>query len=159
MTVLQTCSIVGIAIGSVFGGDFVKNGRRSTIIQFNIVGIIATLMTLQLASFDLMCLGRVLYGISCGVLACTTPKILDETIPSKLIDQGFGTSTSIIMNVGFLVVNMVAKMGPTDNLATSNFWMVIFGLQIPVQLVVLFLHGFVFTEDTLEFLVKKGDKK
>ena len=32
MTVLQTCSIVGIAIGSVFGGEFVKNGRRRTII-------------------------------------------------------------------------------------------------------------------------------
>ena len=86
MTVLQTCSIVGIAIGSVFGGDFVKNGRRATIIQFNIVGMLATLLTLQLANFDLMCLGRVIYGISCGVLACTTPKILDETIPSKLID-------------------------------------------------------------------------
>jgi len=92
----------------------------------------ATLLTLQIQNFDLMCLGRVIYGISCGVLACTTPKILDETVPSKLIDQGFGTSTSIIMNVGFLVVNMVAKMGPATNLADSNFWMIIFGLQIPV---------------------------
>lgn len=63
------------------------------------------------------------------------------------------------MNVGFLVVNMVAKMGPTDNLINSNFWMVIFGLQIPVQIIVILLHSFVFTEDTVEFLVKKGDRK
>jgi len=36
--------------------------------------------------------------------------------------------------------------------------MVIFGLQIPCQIVVLLLHSFVYTEDTLEFCVKKGDK-
>ena len=62
------------------------------------------------------------------------------------------------MNVGFLVVNMVAKCGPTTHLEDSNFWMVIFALQIPCQIVVLLLHTFVYTEDTLEFCVKKGDK-
>ena len=84
-------------------------------------------MTLQYKNFDLMCVGRGIYGIACGVLACTTPKILDETIPPQMIDQGFGTSTAIIMNVGFLLVNMIAKQGPTDGLAESNFWMIIFG--------------------------------
>ena len=31
-TILTTSTIVGISLGCVFAGDFIKNGRRSTLI-------------------------------------------------------------------------------------------------------------------------------
>ena len=31
-TILSTSSVVGLALGSIFGGDFIKHGRRSSLI-------------------------------------------------------------------------------------------------------------------------------
>lgn len=84
-TVLQSSCIVGIALGSIYGGDFVKNGRRSTIIQFNVIGLIGSALSLVL-NFYVICFARFLLGVVCGVLLCATPKALDEVLPSKLVD-------------------------------------------------------------------------
>lgn len=55
-----------------------------------------------------MCFGRFVFGFSCGVLICTTPKAIDETVPSDLIDKGFGTSTNIIINLSFMMVAVLS---------------------------------------------------
>jgi MFS family permease len=126
---MSTCAVAGVAIGSVFGGDFVKNGRRSTIIYFNAVGLIGTLISF-LPNFIVMCIGRTIVGFSSGVLICATPKAIDETIPSKLIDKGFGTSTNIVINLAFLAAMLLALGMPDDavSLMNSNYWMVLFGI-------------------------------
>lgn len=108
---LSTSALVGIAIGNIFGGDFVKNGRRKTIIQFNILGAIATCFTLVL-DFYSMCFGRMVFGFASGILSCATPKMLDETVPANLMDKGFGTSTNILINLAFFVVLIMAMGMP-----------------------------------------------
>lgn len=130
---MSTCAVAGIALGSVFGGDFVKNGRRSTIINFNAIGFVGTLFSF-LPNFIIMCVGRVIVGFSCGVLICATPKAIDETIPAKLIDKGFGTSTNIVINLAFMAVMLLSMGMPEDEASLSNnfFWMVIFGVQLPL---------------------------
>jgi MFS family permease len=95
-TIMATSSIIGICIGSLIGGDIIKNGRRFTILRFNIIGLIASLSMFTL-NFYVMCFGRVIFGLSSGVLLCATPKMIDETVPAKLLDKGFGASTAIIM--------------------------------------------------------------
>ena len=97
-TVLNTSGIVGISLGSLYGGDFTAKGRRTTIIYFNILALIGTALSLIL-NFKVMCFGRFLFGFAAGVLLCATPKIIDETIPVALIDKGFGASTNILMCV------------------------------------------------------------
>ena len=94
---MATAAVAGVAIGSIFGGDFVKSGRRLTILQFNVIGIIGSIFGL-LPQFYMMCFGRFIFGFSCGVLICTTPKAIDESVPLKLVDKGFGTSTNKIIN-------------------------------------------------------------
>lgn len=111
VTILSTSALVGIALGNIFGGDFVKNGRRKTIIIFNILGAIATCFTLIL-DFNSMCFGRMLFGFASGILSCATPKVLDETIPANLMDKGFGTSTNIIINFAFFAVLIMAMGMP-----------------------------------------------
>lgn len=129
VTLMSTCAVAGIALGSVFGGDFVKNGRRSTIINFNSTGFIGTLISF-LPNFIVMCIGRLIVGFSCGVLICATPKAIDETIPSQLIDKGFGTSTNIVINLSFMAVMLLAMGMPEDDASLENnlYWMVIFGI-------------------------------
>ena len=109
-TILSTAAVFGIAIGSIFGGDFIKYGRRSTLIKFNLIGLFASITAL-FRHFYWMCFGRFLFGVSSGVLMCTTPKILEETIPANVMDKGFGTSTNILINVAnFLCLIMAVGM-------------------------------------------------
>jgi MFS family permease len=126
---LSTSALVGIALGNIFGGDFVKNGRRKTIIIFNILGAIATCFTLVL-DFNSMCFGRCLFGFASGILSCATPKVLDETIPANLMDKGFGTSTNIIINFAFFAVLIMAMGMPETQaeLIETKYWMLIYGL-------------------------------
>jgi len=82
----------------------------------------------------MMCFGRFVFGFSCGVLICTTPKAIDETVPSYMVDKGFGTSTNIIINLSFMLVAVLSLGMPESEKSLSEdwFWMVIFGCQIPL---------------------------
>jgi MFS family permease len=155
---MSSC-IVGVAIGSVFGGDFVKHGRRSTIINFNIIGLVGSAMSIVM-NFYVICAGRILLGFTCGVLLCATPKSLDEVIPNKLIDKGFGTSTNIMINVSFLICMILANFMPDEKpaLMQNKFWMVLSTVQVPFQILAIILHSYIFTEETIEFNVKIGNK-
>jgi len=61
-----------------------------------------------------MCIGRFLLGTAAGTLLCATPKYLDEVIPPRLIDKGFGTSTNIMINMAVLLVMVLAIGMPDD---------------------------------------------
>lgn len=80
-----------------------------------------------------MCLGRAIFGFAGGVLSRTTTKLLEETVPSHLMDKGFGTSTNILINLAFFVVLIMAMGMPekADQLAQTKYWMLIYGLQLP----------------------------
>merc|ERR1711990_213552 len=141
-----------------FGGDFVKQGRRSTIINFNILGLIGSAMSIVM-NFYVICAGRVLLGFTCGVLLCATPKSLDEVIPNKLTGV-FGTSTNIMINISFLILMILANYMPDEKslLMTNKFWMILSTAQVPFQLLALFMHLTIFTEETVTFNVKIGNK-
>jgi len=126
-TILQSSCIVGIAMGSIYGGDFVKKGRRSTLINFNIVGLFGSALTI-VAEFYTICMARFILGFCCGVMLCATPKCLDEVLPPELIDGGFGTSTNIIINLSYLQVMIMANYMPEDkaSLQTTSYWKVLF---------------------------------
>jgi len=78
---LSTSSIVGVSLGSLYGGDFTQHGRRTTLIYFNVVSLVGTILSLFL-NFKVICVGRLVFGIGAGVLLCATPKVMDEMIPN-----------------------------------------------------------------------------
>lgn len=127
---MSTASIFGISAGSLFGGDYVQSlGPKKTIIIFNVFGLIGSIMSLQL-SFKLMCLGRFFFGLTSGVLLCATSRVLEDTIPVRLIDKGFGTSTNILMQL-FTFMLLLTAIGMPDNrdqLETTRWWRCIYGL-------------------------------
>jgi len=115
----------------------------------------------MLVNFYMICFGRFILGFCCGVLLCATPKALDETVPGKLIDKGFGTSTNIMINLAFLALMIAANFMPEDKLLLSEtaVWQYLFAIQVPFQVAALLLHLLVYPEETVDFNVKKGDKQ
>ena len=55
---------------------------------------------------------RLGYGLAAGFIIAASPKILDETIPSHLIDKGFGMSTNLIINAGVMLSTVLAIGNP-----------------------------------------------
>ena len=126
-TILQTAAILGLAIGSVLGGKMIGGGRRSVIMKFNIVAIFTSL-TSVLSNFWIITLSRLVFGFSAGVLVSATPKVIDETIPTHLLDKGFGISTNLFINV-IILGQMLIGMGQSNEpakLSKSNYWMIFF---------------------------------
>lgn len=160
ITVLSTASIIGISAGSLFGGDCTLHGPRRTLIQFNALGLVGSILSLSL-NFKVMCLGRFFFGLAGGVLLCATSKILEETIPVRLLDKGFGTSTNIIMQLFTFALLLMAIGMPEKQaeLQKTNWWRAIYGIQIPFQILVLILHSFVYTEEPMEFSIAQGNKE
>ena len=131
-SVLATSSIIGITLGSLAGGQFIAFGRRWTILNFNALGLLASL-TMFTYNFKVMCAGRLVFGFTSGVLLCATPQMIDETIPSSLVDKGFGASTAIGMcTFQFTLLLMAIGMPDSEEgLSTTRYWLVIMGLHIP----------------------------
>jgi len=84
-----------------------------TVIIFNIVIIIASALSL-FKNYPLICVGRFIHGFSSGVLVSAVPKIIDETVPSHVVDKWFGTSTNLMINTG-VMINMLLGIGTPTN--------------------------------------------
>lgn len=80
-----------------------------------------------------MVIARFVLGLSIGVLLCATSKLMDETIPAKLIDKGFGTATNILINIAAFGMLLIAVGMPSEpgKLNGTKYWLFLYGSQIP----------------------------
>ena len=82
--------------------------------------------------------GRVLYGVSCGMLAVAIPRYMDEILPSHL-SGFFGGLYTFSFAVATIIGYILALGLPADKidgqpnpaLKSDQFWRIIFGLPIP----------------------------
>lgn len=102
-----------MALGSLVGGKIILNGKRRVLIVCNIVSIVASLLTL-FHNWPLMLVGRAFFGFASGVIVVTAPKYLDETIPSHLMDYGFGASTNTIICLAMMISMLLGIGYPTS---------------------------------------------
>ena len=100
-TTLKSCAIIGLGIGSLLGGTMLGNGKRSKIIQYNILGLVATGASMYL-QFTSMCVWRFVHGFATGILVNACPKMIEETVPADVMDYGFG-STNLCINVAIMI--------------------------------------------------------
>jgi MFS family permease len=84
-------------IGSVIGAKLMSYGRRRAILIANVIGMVGSILSIVL-NFEVILLGRFMFGICAGINVVTCPTLIEETIPTRLMDKGFGTSTAIGIN-------------------------------------------------------------
>ena len=156
---MSTASVVGISIGAIIGGQIISHGRRRSVLVYNLVSIVGSLLSL-VANLPVMCIGRLIFGFATGVLVTACPKIIEETVPAHYMDYWYGTSTNLGINV-LVMVNLLAGLllpSPSDieSLKTTEIWRVIYFFPIPLSCLAIMLTLFVHKYDSLHFLVEQG---
>ena len=112
--------------------------------------------------FTVQCFARLLFGIGAGVTLAVAPRMLEETIPGKLMGY-FGASTNLSINTGITFASFVAySLPPLDDveaLSTTGNWRLVLALPLPfiaASLLMLFTRH---NSESLVQLVKLGDKE
>ena len=158
-SLLGSSGILGTTIGAISGGKILKIGRKNTFILASVLGFVGTSMSL-VESLTWILTGRLIYGVGCGVLSIVGPRFIEETVPDRLVSLYSPLFMCSVAFGGMIALLMGAGL-PDDNnpeaLKSSNFWKLIIGLPLILQITsVLSMHFYV-KYDSIRYLVFKGD--
>lgn len=132
IVLLDAAGILGMAIGSLICGSFIKHGRRKTFIMFNIIGM-ATIIPQLFNNIVTIFIGRFFFGICTGILASTGAKMIDELVPVRLLGL-YGPATSVFMTFGMFNSMILGLMLPssqdTQGQRENDTWRVILGFPL-----------------------------
>ena len=107
MWLIKNNIIIGLGVGSIFAGVLMKYNRKYTFMLMNTVGIIGISMS-GVDEYYMQMAGRILYGMSAGVLFCLVPKMIVEMLPYDEYQKGYGAITNIAIEM-FKIFFMVAN--------------------------------------------------
>ena len=83
-TIMSSCGILGLVLGSLLSGKFVKKGRRLSALWLALLVIISSGMQIVWMSVIPICIGRLLFGFASGALVTCANCMLKETVPDSL---------------------------------------------------------------------------
>ena len=72
---LVRAGLVGLMIGAVVGGKIMSYGRRRAVFIANAIGIVGSLLSVIL-NFELILVGRLLFGICAGMNVVVCPTLI-----------------------------------------------------------------------------------
>lgn len=159
-SLISSSSVLGQCIGALMAGRYITSGRRNSLINFGVLGIIGTAITLY-PNIWIIILGRFIHGYSTGVFMTAGPRMLDECVPSHLIGS-FGTYTNIYANIGLLLVLLLGFTLPNlkdmseedaaNALANNNYWRLCYGLPIILLAIGIYMLLTKFKEESVVYL-------
>lgn len=160
---LGSFAVGAMMIGSLFGGRLIAFGRHRVLTIAAYIGIIGVGITLIL-DIKIILTGRILYGISTGLIAVAMPRYMDEVLPPSLISL-YGGLYCFSFAIATIIAYMLALGLPddkhpdgTDNidgLTDDKFWRIIFGLPILLYVVQLILMYTACRYESPKFLLLK----
>jgi MFS family permease len=119
-------------LGSSIAGLLIKNGRRRVLIWSALIGILGSAITIYQQFWSIL-LGRLIYGFSCGFIAISMPRTMEETIPNEWVGM-FGGLYCLSFALATMIAYFMAYFLPPDTdteaIAESHVTQVIFGLPI-----------------------------
>ena len=101
-TFINVSSLLGKAVGAIFGGIVIQFGRKKVFVCFNILAILSLLL-MQIVSGWMLILGQFLYGVFVTVVHMACLKMINETIPVYLLGS-FGTVVQTGASFGHLLL-------------------------------------------------------
>ena len=151
--------ILGTAIGAVSGGVLMKIGRRRSMFICLAIGLAGNSLTIDIDSFWLIMVGRLLFGASAGLYSSIVPKMMAETIPQHLLSSAVGsfvTAQTFSQLIIFLLGEILPDDKDTEALRETNLWLV-FYIYIPVGMQVVFLASLflVVRYEPIKFLIQE----
>jgi len=124
-----TGAIVGGLIGAISGGSIAdKMGRKKGLLIAqgpSLIGSVFMGVSQVSSSVELLLIGRLLFGISCGWFTALAPMYVSEIAPLR-IRGAMGTVNQLAVTSGILI-SMV--LGLKDVLGTSDGWPILLALS------------------------------
>lgn len=161
-TIVSNGSIVGIALGSIFGGNLARFGRRKMYLIFSFIGIIGCVLS-TFPNLAVMSFGRLVYGFCAGIFCVMGPRIMNETVPQHLMDMGFNSSTNIWINI-FTMISMLLGLGQPavteeEALLKSNWYKFVYMFPVIPMSIMIFVFLFIHKQESIHFHVVRGEKE
>lgn len=161
-TIVGTASVLGLAVGCGLGGPLIKNGRKRIIIYISLLGIVGCGLSIVPNTW-VLAVGRLVYGISSGILTIAGSTTVNEIIPKHLLEVGFSQCTNFMICVAILT-SMALGLGMPDEfdiegLKQTHFWQFVYGFPIIILVLSLYLNLVVHKQDTLSFHLENDQEK
>ena len=124
------------------------------LIIFSILGCVGCALC-TILNFYVVLIGRIIYGLSNGVVSTSAIRFIDETCPGKHYGIGIALWVSF-QNVGAFIAMMSGLLLPDDDspeYATSNLWRYVFGFPITCYVIAVAIILAVVRLDTPKFMV------
>ena len=99
-TLISSAAILGMGLGSLMAGRFIRDGRRRGGLIMCVIAIIGGLFQ-QFMTVPTLIIGRLLYGFSGGTLSVVLGKSLAETVPAEHLGT-FGSATQSFAGIGIV---------------------------------------------------------
>lgn len=138
---IGSCATLTLMFSAAGSGRWAKKGRRQLLIISAVIGIVGTAITIWENMWAII-FGRMIYGISVGMIAIAMPRLMDETVPLYL--QGFyGGIYCLSFAAATLLAYTLAIPMPQDDdkqgLIDSIWPQITFGMPIVFYILQLIL--------------------
>ena len=137
--IVQSMTIAGVATGALLSGNITKFGRWTSLIIANVVLIIGVLISF-IDKYELLCLGRLIYGLGSGSFSVLVPLFINETAPIE-IKGPLGALTEIGISIGVLIVFSVGvgigdpDEDEVDSFEIQYYWYILFAIPLLISAV------------------------
>jgi len=81
-SLIGSSGILGTTIGAISGGKIIAYGRFNTFVIASCIGFIGTFISM-FESLPTIIIGRLIYGLGCGLLSICGPRFIEETVPDN----------------------------------------------------------------------------
>ena len=103
---------------------------------------------------------RFLFGVATGLIMASAPKIIIESIPSHLLDYGFGAATNLFTFVSVAMYLAVGTMNSSSKEEKhGSTWIITFLIPIPLSMLALLGFFTIYKTDSPSYLIETGAPK
>lgn len=155
-SLIGNSGLLGLMVGSIFGGGLITKGRRRAILLMNILIYIGASFTL-VRTLATILIGRFICGFAAGIFQMCSIKSIFETVPEKHCGV-FGSLTNIFLNFGglFCVVLGMAVPQNEEDYADDQMWRLSYAFPMVLSTLQIVLLLAVFKWEPIDFSIKAG---
>ena len=162
----QTVCIFGAAIGALSCSWFLSMGKFKLIFILNGVLIVGVGISLIGQALWIICIGRLLWGVSFGAFSVACAKYVNEITPVELIGV-YGAMLQLTLCFGAALPGTLALAYPVpfdaghvskDDFYVQNYWRIIWSLPLVTAFFQILLLLTCFRHETPQYYLEKGQE-